>query len=155
MSQHAGKNDTHSRKIVSFRLGNEEYGVDILSVREIRGWTPTTVLPQAPHYVRGVINLRGAVLPVIDLGVRLGMSGTRDDSSNVIIVIEEDGRLIGLIVDAVSDILSLQEDQFLPTPEIPSTNIKDFIEGVATLDDRMIQLVATDQILGTAYESAA
>lgn len=155
MNDTTSTNDRNARKIVAFRLGKEEYGVDIMTVREIRSWTATTALPKAPGYVRGVINLRGAVLPIVDLGARLGMVGTDDHPSNVIIVIEDDGRLIGLLVDAVSDILTISEESFLPTPDIPSANIQQFIECVATIEDRMIQLVATEEILDKRVDSAA
>ncbi|MEM9837666.1 MAG: chemotaxis protein CheW [Pseudomonadota bacterium] len=155
MTESQNTNDRDQRKIVAFRLGKEEYGVDIMAVREIRSWTATTALPKAPHYVRGVINLRGAVLPIVDLGLRLGMLGTDDKPSNVIIVIESQARLIGLLVDAVSDILTVGKDKFLPTPSIPSATVQQFIECVASIDDRMIQLVASDQILEHQIESAA
>ena len=148
-------NEFHTRKIVSFRLGREEYGVDIMTVREIRSWTSTTTLPNAPSYVRGVINLRGSVLPVVDLAARLGMGRVEDNRSNVIIVIEGDGQLTGLLVDAVSDILTVNDDQFLPTPDIPSANVQEFIECVASIDDRMIQLVSTGQVLERRLDSAA
>ncbi|MEM7739893.1 MAG: chemotaxis protein CheW [Pseudomonadota bacterium] len=144
-----------ARKLVAFRLGEEDYSVDIMVVREIRSSTRTTQLPNSPSYVRGVINLRGAVVPVVDLAARLGMQGTDGSRNNVIIVIEEGGRLIGLLVDAVSDILAVASEQFLPTPDIPSEELRQFIACVATVEERMIQLVATDQILEPRVEHAA
>ena len=93
-------------ELISFRIGAQEFCVDIMAVREIRGWTPATPLPQAPSYVRGVINLRGAVLPIVDLSARLGLGDTEPSVRNVIIVVRIGTRLVGLLVDAVSEILT-------------------------------------------------
>lgn len=155
MTEPSSASDTNPKKIVAFRLGDEEYGIDILAVREIRSWTPTTAIPRSPAYVRGVINLRGAVLPVVDLGARLGMELREVSKDDVIIVIESNGRLIGLLVDAVSDILMVDDGNFLPTPEVPSADIARFIASVVTIDDRMIQLVATSSILEDGSARAA
>ena len=104
------ENQTQSNaeiELLSFRLAEQEYSVDIMSVREIRGWTRATPLPHAPAYVRGVINLRGTVLPVVDLSTRLGMAPVEGDARNVIIVVQVGSQTAGLLVDAVSDILAL------------------------------------------------
>ena len=94
-------------ELLSFRVADQEYSVDIMSVREIRGWTRATSLPHAPDYVRGVINLRGSVLPVVDLATRLGIEAGEPNERSVIIVVDVGGRTVGLRVDAVSDILSI------------------------------------------------
>ena len=104
-------------ELLSFRIGENEYSVDIMAVREIRGWTRATSLPHSPSYVRGVINLRGAVLPVIDLALRLGLTVEDPSERNVIIVVDVDGRTIGLRVAAVSDILSFPKDELQDPPE--------------------------------------
>ncbi len=105
---------TSEIELLSFHVGDHEYSVDIMSVREIRGWTHTTSLPHSPEFVRGVINLRGTVLPVIDLDLRLGLDGSEPSERNVIIVVDIQGRSLGLRVDAVSDILSIPLDAMTP-----------------------------------------
>jgi purine-binding chemotaxis protein CheW len=147
--------DGAPKKIVAFRIGAEEYGIDILKVREIRGWTETTALPHSPSYVRGVINLRGAVLPVIDLAERFGTDLTNENSRNVIIVIELGSQLLGLLVDAVADILALSREDLRETPNVASSEAKLFIEGVATFEDRMIQLVALENLLQGTFANVA
>src|ERR1700745_3149921 len=93
------------RQLISFRIGTQEFCVDIMAVREIRGWTVATALPQSPSFVRGVINLRGAVLPIVDLAARLGFESTKTSDRHVIIVAQIGEQVVGLLVDAVSDIL--------------------------------------------------
>src|SRR5215475_15482288 len=105
MSGIATIGEAGGRELISFRIGAQEFCVDIMAVREIRGWTQATPLPQAPNYVCGVINLRGAVLPIVDLSARLGLGVTQPDVRNVIIVVRIGPRLVGLLVDAVSEIL--------------------------------------------------
>src|SRR5579872_4111430 len=95
------------RELISFRIGAQEFCVDIMAVREIRGWTAATALPQAPAFVRGVINLRGAVLPIVDLGARLGLGVADPTARHVIIVAQVQNQIVGLLVDAVSDILTV------------------------------------------------
>ena len=114
MTESANIPGESGRELVSFRAGDQEYCVDIIAVREIRGWTPCTTLPQSPAYVCGVINLRGAVLPIIDFNARLGRGPTVPSARNVIIVTHIGARLVGLLVDAVSDI-------WQTAPSAPST----------------------------------
>jgi len=122
MTENTNKKTSASEvELLSFRLGEEEYSVDIMSVREIRGWTRATPLPHAPDFVRGVINLRGTVLPVVDLSVRLGMAPVMGDARNVIIVVQMGAQTAGLLVDAVSDILNLPRTDLQPPPISPPT----------------------------------
>ena len=107
-----------SNQFVTFRSGDQEFGADIMAIREIRGWTPTTPLPHTPNYVRGVINLRGIVLPIVDLKARLGYSATEPSAKNVIVAVKCGNRTIGLLVDAVSDILTAAAAEIQPAPEI-------------------------------------
>src|SRR5689334_21989594 len=104
------------RELISFRVGEQEFCVDIMSVREIRGWTPASPMPHSPPYVRGVINLRGAVLPVIDLAARLGLGVADATDRHVIIVARIGNRTVGLLVDAVSDILTVTDETIQPPP---------------------------------------
>jgi purine-binding chemotaxis protein CheW len=143
------------QELISFRVGVQEFCVDIMAVREIRGWTPATPLPQAPGYVRGVINLRGAVLPIVDLSARLGLGSTEQSVRNVIIVVRIGSRLIGLLVDAVSEVLTATSDMIQPTPDVSCEAVKMFIKGILSLDGRMISWITLDRILPELQEEAA
>ena len=142
-------------ELLSFRVGEHEYSVNIMSVREIRGWTRTTSLPRAPSYIRGVINLRGTVLPVIDLGQRLGLEGSEPDERTVIIVVDVDGRTIGLRVDAVSDILTLPTERLRPPPEIAMAADQTFLTALTIVDERMVRILDLTSILPGTDEVAA
>ena len=137
----------NGRELIAFRVGAQEFCVDVRQVREIRGWTPATALPHTPGYVRGVINLRGAVLPIVDLAARLGFGATDPSARHVIIVAEIGTQLVGLLVDAVSDILTVTDDMVQPTPDVASETAKTFLRGVMTVEDRMVTLLALDRVL--------
>ncbi|MEI4471160.1 chemotaxis protein CheW [Frigidibacter sp. MR17.24] len=134
-------------ELLSFRLAEQEYSVDIMSVREIRGWTRATPLPHSPHYMRGVINLRGTVLPVIDLASRLGMPPVEGDARNVIIVVQSEGQSVGLLVDAVSDILALPRGALQPPPEISADAAAGFISALTIVEGRMIRVLDLSSVL--------
>lgn len=148
------KSDRHS-EFLSFRIGENEYSVDIMSVREIRGWTRTTSLPHAPRFVRGVINLRGTVLPVVDLAMRLGLEETEPQERNVIIVVDVGSRVMGLRVDAVSDILSFTQDQLKPPPDLATSPGANFVRALTILEDRMVRLLDLEVVLPSGDEIAA
>jgi purine-binding chemotaxis protein CheW len=144
------------REFVAFRCGNQDFCVDIKCVREIRGWTPATPLPHSPRYVRGVINLRGAVLPIVDLGMRFGLGMTEPTPRSVIIVVHINQQIVGLLVDAVSEILMTSEASMQPTPEIASELAKTFVKGVYAVEDgRMISIVTLESILPVNLKAAA
>ena len=151
----ADTNAPQEIELLSFRVEDHEYSVDIMSVREIRGWTRTTSLPHSPSYVRGVINLRGTVLPVIDLGMRLGMEPSEPDDRNVIIVIDVDGRTLGLRVDAVSDILTLQTEQLRSPPGIAADENQTFLKALTIIDERMVRVLDLTSIMPDIGEAAA
>jgi purine-binding chemotaxis protein CheW len=144
-----------SNEFVAFRVGAQEFCVDIMGVREIRGWTPATPLPHAPPYVRGVINLRGAVLPIVDLAMRFGLGLTEPTPRSVIIVVHIHQQIVGLLVDAVSDILTSSEASMQPTPDIASDMAKTFVKGVYAVDGRMISIVTLDSVLPINAKAAA
>jgi purine-binding chemotaxis protein CheW len=144
-----------NREFVAFRVGSQEFCVDIMGVREIRGWTPATPLPHSPDYVRGVINLRGAVLPIVDLAARFGLGLTEPTPRSVIIVVQVQQQIIGLLVDAVSDILTTSEAAMQPTPDIASDMAKTFVKGVYAVDGRMISIVMLDSVLPISAKAAA
>ena len=135
------------QEFVTFRIGQQEFAVDIIAVREIRGWTAETMLPHAPPYVRGVINLRGTVLPILDLATRLNLPSTNPTPRHVIMVVQLGPQMIGLLVDAVSDILSAGDDSIRPMPEVGGNTVRQFVRGVLSLEGRMITLVALDEVL--------
>jgi purine-binding chemotaxis protein CheW len=136
-----------ARELISFHIGTQEFCVDIMQVREIRGWTASTMLPQAPKYVHGVINLRGAVLPIVDLAARLGLANAAPTDRSVIIVTQIGPQLVGLLVDAVSDILTVTEDMIQPTPDVASDLVKTFVRGLLAMEGRMISLISLDRVL--------
>ena len=138
---------TASRELISFRVGVQEFCVDIMAVREIRGWTAATALPRSPRFVRGVINLRGAVLPIVDLAARLGFADADPTARHVIIVTQIGAQMVGLLVDAVSDILTVTDDVIQPTPEVASDTAKTFVRGLLAVDGRMISLIGLDRLL--------
>jgi purine-binding chemotaxis protein CheW len=144
-----------ARELISFRISDQEFCVDIMSVREIRGWTQATPLPRTPNYVRGVINLRGAVLPVIDLGLRLGLQTDSPTDRHVIIVTRIEDQMIGLLVDAVCDIIAVTDSLIQATPDVSSDLVDRFIRGIFSLDGRMISLVALDRVLPDLEAEAA
>jgi purine-binding chemotaxis protein CheW len=147
--------DAHRRELIAFRIRDQEFCVDIMSVREIRGWTPATSLPQSPDFVRGVINLRGAVLPIVDLGGRLGLGASDPSARHVIIVTHIGSRIVGLLVDAVSDILAASDQDIQPTPDVGCDTVRAFVQGILTIDSRMISLIALDHILPDVQAEAA
>jgi purine-binding chemotaxis protein CheW len=141
-------------ELLSFRVGEQEYSVDIMSVREIRGWTRATSLPHSPTYVRGVINLRGTVLPVIDLAQRLGLPSGELTDRNVIIVVNIEGRTVGLLVGAVSDILSIPQEELSPPPELAADKSQTFINALTIVDGRMIRVLDLGSVM-PAVDAAA
>ncbi len=151
----AGTAAPEELELLSFRVGENEYSVDIMSVREIRGWTRATSLPHAPAYVRGVINLRGSVLPVIDLALRLGLEVEEPDERNVIIVVDVAGRTVGLRVDAVSDILSFPRAQLQPPPDMADDRSHGFVQALTIQDRRMIRILDLAEVVPPAGDRAA
>ena len=147
-------NDTEI-ELLSFRLGEQEYCVDIMSVREIRGWTRATPLPFAPPYVKGVINLRGTVLPVVDLSVRLGMTPIDAEDRNVIIVVSIGGRMAGLLVDAVSDIVALRREEMQPPPKLGDDPQARCIDALLLIDDKLIRVLDLAAVLANEQQDAA
>lgn len=144
-----------NRELIAFRIGDQEFSVNIMSVREIRGWTPATPLPHAPSYVMGVINLRGAVLPIVDLAKRLGMKPAEPTARHVIIVAQVKNRVIGLLVDAVSDILTVTDENIQPVPEVSSDLEKQYARGILAIDTRMICLIELGALFPDSESEAA
>ncbi|WP_068072490.1 chemotaxis protein CheW [Novosphingobium lentum] len=134
------------REFITFEVGGQLFGLDIMAIREIRAWTPTTKLPRVPHYVAGVVNLRGTVLPVIDLAARLGWQGTEATPRHAIIVTQVAGQARGLIVDSVSDIITLPDEALQAPPATSNDGIVPFIEGLAAIDEQMVMILDLDRL---------
>ena len=155
MSQPLEATEPEHQELLAYRVGDEEYAVDIMSVREIRGWTPATPLPHAPHFVTGVINLRGAVLPIVDLSARLGFSEIEPNTRSVTIVMQFGEQAIGVLVDAVSDIFTVARADIQPPPEVTQSTGEGFISGLVIVKKRMIRLVDLTQALPTSLKVPA
>lgn len=138
-----------SRQLITFQLGEQVLGVDIMAIREIRAWSPATPLPNVPAYVRGVVNLRGVVLPVVDLRYRLGWGLTDPTARHVIIVVRIGEQLQGLIVDAVNDIVEVPGEELQAVPDMGDSPAAGFLEGLATIEERLILILALDRLMET------
>ncbi len=136
-------------QLVTFRLDNEEFGVDILKVQEINRMMNITKIPNAPDFIEGVINLRGKIIPIVDLRKRLGFINRQYDKSTRIIVVELDGLVLGFIVDSVSEVLRISENTVEPPPSMVSGIDSEYIDGVGKLDDRLLILLELKKIFAS------
>ena len=143
------------REYLTFRLGSEEYGIDILKVQEIRSYEPPTKIANAPSYLKGVVNLRGVIVPIVDLRIKfncLNANGEAEiNSFTVVIVLNVRGRVVGAVVDSVSDVMQLTEQMIQPAPEM-SNSIVDttYITGIANVSDRLLILMDIESLMGSA-----
>ena len=139
-----------ANEFLTFTLGDEEYGVDILKVQEIRGYDTVTKIPDAPDYLKGVINLRGTIVPVIDLRIKFRLAKAEYNSFTVMIILNIAKRVVGIVVDGVSDVMQLGTEQIRPPPELGSgdaVQASNFITGLGTFDNRMLILVDIEKLL--------
>jgi purine-binding chemotaxis protein CheW len=155
MTEHANAGAAGTRELIAFRIGTQEFCIDIMSIREIRGWTPATPLPKAPGFVRGVINLRGTVLPIVDLAVRLGFMPSEPTARHAIMVSQIGQQIVGLLVEGVSDIFTVSDSDIQPTPDVASDMAKKFVRGVIAIDGRMISLISLNAVLPALEMEAA
>jgi purine-binding chemotaxis protein CheW len=139
-------NDDNALEFLSFKLGQEEYGVDIQKVQELRGYGTVTTLANAPAYIKGVVNLRGLIVPIIDLRIKFELGEPTYDQFTVVIIMYVGGSQVGMVVDSVSDVITLGADQVKPVPAISAADA-DYIVGMGALDERMIILVDIDRLL--------
>lgn len=142
-----GAMESDELQLVSFNIGTEEFGVDILKVQEINRMVEITKVPQAPHYVEGVINLRGKVIPIVDLRKRFDLEVKEYDKNTRIVVVDIGGNIMGMIVDAVSEVLRLPANTIEPPPEIVTGINSDYIKGVAKLDDRLLIFLDLSKVI--------
>ncbi|MCO4759148.1 MAG: purine-binding chemotaxis protein CheW [Oceanospirillaceae bacterium] len=138
---------------LTFIIAQEEYGVDILRVQEIKGWSKTTPIPNTPDYIKGVMNLRGAIVPIIDLRERFGLPPLEYGPMTVVIVLsvfsEERERLMGVVVDAVSDVYNVKPDDLKPAPDLGGKLRSEFIKGLATVDEKLMIVIDIDNLLNS------
>lgn len=132
---------------LTFRLGQEEYGIDILKVQEIRGYEQPTRIAHAPSFLKGVVNLRGTIVPIIDMRLKFNCSQAEYNSFTVVIILHLRARIVGIVVDSVSDVLQLQEDQIRPAPEIESTVDASCIVGLGAVNERMLILLDIERLM--------
>lgn len=135
-------------ELITCEVAGQLFALDIMAVREIRAWTPATPLPQVPDFVAGVVNLRGTVLPVVDLAARLGWAATEATPRHAIIVVQLGGKTMGLIVDSVSDIVTLPKDSLQQPPSSSDEDVVRFLQGLAALGERMVMVLDLDQLGG-------
>jgi purine-binding chemotaxis protein CheW len=137
------------RELITFEVCGQHFALEIMAIREIRAWTPATRLPRVPAHIAGVVNLRGTVLPVMDLAARLGWQTTEATPRHAIIVTQLEGQACGLIVDSVSDIVTLDADSLQPPPATADDAIAPFLEGLAAIEDRMVMVLDLTALMGS------
>src|SRR6201996_887784 len=143
----------NAHQFITFTLGDAEYGIDIMVVREIKGWTETTMIPNAPAHVRGVINLRGIIVPIFDLRARFNIGVTVPSSMHVVIIVAAGTRTVGLLVDTVSDIISVDPKEIRDVPDMGMSNEDQCLEGLVAIENRMVTLVSLAALFGVSSSS--
>jgi len=145
--------NSEAEQYLTFIMADEEYGVDILRVQEIRGWDNVTPIPNTPPHIKGVINLRGTIVPIIDLRERFGLEKTDYNATTVVIVLkvisDERERIMGIVVDAVSDVYNVGEDEMKPAPDFGNAVSIDFVKGLVTVDEKMLIILSIDEMLSS------
>lgn len=137
-------------EFLTFRLGDEEYGIEILKVQEIRGWERPTSIAHAPAFIKGVINLRGTIVPIIDLRIKFELGSVEYNQFTVVIILNVAHRVVGVVVDSVSDVLTLAGEQIRPAPEFGGALDLQYIVGLGTVDERMLILVDIERLMCSA-----
>lgn len=135
------------REFLTFCLGDEEYGLDILKVQEIRGYDTVTRIANAPDYIKGVINLRGNIVPIVDMRIRFHLGEARYDEFTVVIILNLGSRVVGMVVDSVSDVIALEPEQVHPAPEMGGGMDTRYLTGLGSLEDRMLILVDIESLI--------
>ncbi|MBK1722868.1 chemotaxis protein CheW [Thiocystis violacea] len=139
-----------SREYLTFTLGDEEYGIDILKVQEIRGYDAVTKIANSPAFIKGVINMRGVIVPIIDMRLKFNLGQVEYNQFTVVIILNIAGRVIGMVVDGVSDVIALGRDKISSAPEFGAVMDTDYIDGLTTLEDRMIIMVDIEKLMTSA-----
>ncbi len=146
----AGAAQAAISEFLTFRLGAEEYGIDILRVQEIRSYEAPTRIANAPSFIKGVVNLRGVIVPVVDLRIKLNCEKVEYNGFTVVIVLNVHGRVVGAVVDSVSDVLELSQDLIKPAPEMHTTADTGFVTGIASVGERMLILMDIEALMSSA-----
>ncbi|MBS0497593.1 MAG: chemotaxis protein CheW [Proteobacteria bacterium] len=137
-------------EFLTFRLGSEEYGIEILKVQEIRGYDAITQIANAPEFIKGVVNLRGIIVPIVDMRIKFRLSNATYDQFTVVIILNVAGRVMGIVVDGVSDVLSLEAEQMRPTPGLGSVIDTEYIMGLGTVGERMLILIDIEKLMSSS-----
>ena len=148
--EHASKAALAGGEFLTFRLGGEEYGIDILQVQEIRSYEPPTRIANAPSFIKGVVNLRGVIVPIVDLRLKLGCDTAEYNSFTVVIVLNVKGRVVGAVVDSVSDVLQLSKDSVKGAPEMASSVDTGYITGIGNVGERMLILMDIEGFMSSS-----
>src|SRR3990172_2630610 len=138
-----------SRELLTFTLGSEEYGIDILKVQEIRGYEAVTTIANAPEFIKGVINLRGIIVPVVDMRIKFKLGSVTYNETTVVIILNVADRVVGMVVDGVSDVITLKAEELKPAPEFGSAFDTEYLVGLGTLDERMLILVDIEKLMSS------
>lgn len=146
----ASDNGSSGQEFLSFTLGQEEYGINILKVQEIRGYETPTRIVNAPDFVKGVVNLRGIIVPILDMRIKFNLGEPTYDDLTVVIILNISGRVMGIVVDSVSDVIMLSDDQIKPPPEMGSTFNSHYLVGLGVLDNRMLILIDIDKLMSSS-----
>jgi len=149
------RSSTLPTQVISFAIGDDQYGVDIMAVREIKGWSEITHLPKQPEYVRGVLNLRGVIVPIIDLRCRFGQGVTEATALHIVIIVQIASRQVGLLADRVLDIVSFETNQIQPVPRVANGSRVGFLSGLVTTDSGMIAVIDLADLLSIQIDGDA
>ena len=142
--------DGPRQEFLAFTLGEEEYGIDILKVQEIRGYEAVTRIANAPDFIKGVVNLRGTIVPIVDMRIRFNLGTPTYDQLTVVIILNIMGRVVGMVVDTVSDVITLKSEEIKPPPEMGAAFGTDYLVGIGTHDERMLILIDIDKLMSSA-----
>jgi purine-binding chemotaxis protein CheW len=149
VSDKAAGHDIAGHEFLAFTLGKEEYGIHILKVQEIRGYESVTRIANAPDFIKGVVNLRGIIVPIVDMRIKFNLGEPTYDQFTVVIILNIGGRVVGMVVDSVSDVTTLAPEQIKPAPEMGTALNTDYLIGLGTLDERMLILVDIDRLMSS------
>ncbi|MEW6354463.1 MAG: chemotaxis protein CheW [Pseudomonadota bacterium] len=147
MGHTGGETSSASNEFLTFTLGDEEYGLDILKVQEIRGYDAVTAIANAPAFIKGVINLRGIIVPIVDMRIKFNLGKVEYNEFTVVIILNVANRVVGMVVDGVSDVITLKPEQIKPAPEFGSAFDTEYLTGLGTLDERMLILVDIERLM--------
>ncbi|HYS88915.1 MAG TPA: chemotaxis protein CheW [Bradyrhizobium sp.] len=150
MPEAPASKESSGSEFLAFTLGKEEYGINILKVQEIRGYETVTRIANSPAFMKGVINLRGIIVPIVDMRIKFNLGDPTYDQCTVVIILNVGNRVVGMVVDSVSDVITLTADQIRPAPEMGGSVNTDYLIGLGALDQRMLILVDIDRLMSSA-----